>query len=106
MNTILLQAAGNAGMINLLFIGAMILVFYFFMIRPQSKKAKEQRNFMEDLQKGDEIVTASGILGRINKIDGNIVTVDIGNKTFMRVTRNAISLELTNEVFNAAKEEA
>lgn len=101
MNTVLLQAAGNAGMINLVFIGAMILVFYFFMIRPQSKKAKEQRVFMDELQKGDEIVTASGILGRINKIEGNIVTVDIGNKTFMRMTRNAISMELTNEVYNS-----
>jgi preprotein translocase subunit YajC len=106
MNTLLLQAAGNSGLINLVFIGLMIIVFYFFMILPQKRKAKEQRTFMEDLQKGDEIVTASGILGRINKIEGNIVTVDIGNKTFMRVTRNAISQELTTEVFSAAKEEA
>lgn len=106
MNTLLLQAAGNSGLINVVFIGLMVIVFYFFMMRPQSKKAKEQRIFMEELQKGDEIVTASGILGRINKIEGNIVTVDIGNKTFMRVTRNAISLELTTEVFSTAKEEA
>ena len=56
-DTLLLQA-GNAGMYNLVFIGAMILIFWLFLIRPQQKRQKEQKAFMDSLQKGDEVVTA------------------------------------------------
>ena len=97
---LLLQAGGDAGgMLNLVFIGAMFLVFYFFLIRPQSKKQKEQRVFMEGLEKGNEVVTASGILGKITKIEEEIITLEIGNKVYIRVTRNAISKEMTNSVY-------
>lgn len=70
-------------------------VFYFFMIRPQQKKQKEQQGFSESLAKGVEVVTASGIIGRINKIDGNIITLDLGNKNYVRMTRSAISKDMT-----------
>lgn len=105
MQFILLQAAGgaNAGLINMAFIAAMIAIFYFFMIRPQSQKQKEQRTFMEDLKKGDDVVTASGILGRINKIDEDIVTLEVGTKTYIQVTRNAISKDMTEGVFAKEK---
>lgn len=94
-NTILLLQSGNAGMMNLVFIGAMIVIFYLFLIRPQQKQRKEQKTFNEGLQKGDEVVTASGIIGRINKLNETEATLEVSNKTFIRVTRNAISKEMT-----------
>lgn len=96
--TLLLQS-GNAGIFNLVFFGAMILILYLFMIRPQAKRQKEQKNFMESLEKGDEVVTASGILGRINKIEDDIVTLEVGSKHYLRITKSAISKEMTESVY-------
>lgn len=94
-----LQAPGaNPATMNLLFIALIFGVFYFFMIRPQNKRQKEQRNFNAELQKGDEVVTAGGMLGKINKIEDNIITLDVGNKTFIRVTRSVISKEMTEGI--------
>ena len=103
---IFLQAAADGGMYNLLFFGAIIAVFYFFLIRPQNKARKEGKSFQENLQKGDDVVTASGILGRINKIDENIVTLEVGTKTYIQVTRNSISKDLSEAVFSPAEENA
>jgi preprotein translocase subunit YajC len=96
--SIFLQAGAGGGLVSFLPLVAILIVFYLFLIRPQQKKQKEQTKFMEDLQKGDSIVTASGILGTINKIEEDIITLDIGNKNFIRVTRNAISKEMTESV--------
>lgn len=71
-------------------------VFYFFFIRPQSKMRKDQETFASSLEKGTEVVTSSGMLGRINKIEDNIVTLQVDTKTFIRVTRGAISKEMTD----------
>ena len=98
MDLILLQAGGNAGMMNLIFIGAMIAIFWLFLIRPQQKKQKEQKSFSDSLQKGDEVVTASGIIGKINKLEDHIVSLEVANKTYIRVTRNSISKEMTEAV--------
>lgn len=101
MNYLFLQAdGGNAGLINAAFLFAMIAIFYFFMIRPQTQKQKAQTKFMDELKKGDDVVTASGMLGRINKIDNEIVTLEVGTKTFIQVTKNAISKEMSEAVFN------
>ena len=56
MNTFFLQASPNAGIMQLVLLGGMIVVFYFFMIRPQAQKAKKAKKFQDDLQKGDKIV--------------------------------------------------
>lgn len=101
---LLLQAGGNSASFQFIFFGLMILIFYFFMIRPQAKRQREQRKFISDIDKGDEIVLASGIIGRINKIEEEIVTLDVGNKTFIRVTKSAISKELTDALFTKAAE--
>jgi preprotein translocase subunit YajC len=74
----------------------MFVVIFFFFIRPQAKKQKEQVKFLETLDKGEEIVTASGLIGRVNKIDGSIVTLTIGEKLFVRVTKGSISKEMTD----------
>jgi preprotein translocase subunit YajC len=106
---LLLQAATstpNAGLMNILFIGAMFLIMWLFMIRPQAKKQREQNNFMKSLAKNDEVVTTSGILGRISKIEENIITLEVGSKVYIRVVRSAISKELSESVNGAGKKVA
>lgn len=95
MEILLLQAGGAGMYTNFIFIGAMILIFWLFLIRPQQKRQNEQKKFMEALQKGEEVVTASGIIGRINKIEDTIITLEVAKNTFIRVTRNSISKEMT-----------
>jgi len=97
MHTIFLQAA-QGGQFQIFFMLALFAILYFFFFRPQMKKQKEQGNFMNDLAKGDEVCLASGIIGRINKIEGNIVHLQIDQKTFIRVTKNAVSKEMTESV--------
>jgi len=75
-----------------------VLVFYFFFIRPQQKKQKTQSKFVEDLNKGDEVVTSSGIIGKINKIDENVVTLQIDQKTFIKVLKSSVSKEMTDSI--------
>ena len=70
---------------------AIFVVFYFLLIRPQQKKQKEARAMLDALEKGNEVVTAGGILGRIVKIDEQYVTVEIAPNTQMVVQRGAIS---------------
>jgi preprotein translocase subunit YajC len=84
------------GMSSILILVAMIAVMYFFMMRPQIKKQKEQNAFQDTLAKGMDVVTASGIIGKINKVENNIITLQVDTKTFIRVTKGAISKELTN----------
>jgi preprotein translocase subunit YajC len=67
-----------------------MVVFYFFLIRPQMKKQKDLKNFRESLKKGDKIITAGGIYGKINNISDNIVTIDVGNNMLLKVDKSAI----------------
>ncbi len=94
--TFILQSSGG-GLASLLFPVLMLVAFYFFFMRPQIKKQKEQQIFSTELKKGDEVVTASGIIGQINKVEGNIVTLELDNKTFVRMFSSAISKEMTEQ---------
>ena len=100
LNVLLLQAQPEGNPYSFfIMMGLIIAVFYFFMIRPQSKRQKEQTSFQDSLEKGEEVVTASGIIGKINKMEGNAVTLEVGPKTYIRVTRNAISKDMTESFF-------
>ena len=102
----LLQTDGAGSLMGMWPLLAMFVVMWFFFIRPQNKKQKEQQAFITGgIQKGDEVATSSGIIGKISKIEGNIVTLQIDTKTFMRVTKGAISKEMT-ESLKAISEEA
>ena len=92
---ILLQGApGGGGFgLNMIFMVAMFGVLYFFMIRPQVKRQREQQTFIESLREGMEVVTNSGIIGRITKIDGNVVRLMVDEKTFIRVVKQSITGE-------------
>ena len=96
---ILLQAGLQETLVGLWPMLAILLVFYFFMIRPQQKKQKEQDTFMDNLKKGDEVVMACGIVGRINKIEDRFIMLETSNKTYLKITANAISREMTESVF-------
>ena len=90
------QAAAPAGadLMSMLPIILMFVVLYFVMIRPQMKRAKEHKTMVESLQKGDEVIAAGGIVGRIMRITDNYVTLEIADKVEVRVQRPAIQLAL------------
>lgn len=94
--TVLLQAPAGGGMVQLLIMVGMIAVMYFFMIRPQAKRAKEQKKFAESISAGEKIITTAGIHGTINRIneDGTL-QIEVGRGTFMTIERSAVSMELT-----------
>ena len=75
-----------------------VVVMYFFFIRPTAKKQKEQRKFITDLKKGDKVVTSSGIIGTITKIDEKVATLQVSQKGYLDVLRSSISNELTAEL--------
>lgn len=95
----LLQAAKPSqgfGNFQYIFLGLMILVFWMFFIRPQAKRAKNQKKFIEDLQKGDKIVTIAGIHGTINKVneDGTL-NIETSPGSYIKIEKSAISLDWT-----------
>lgn len=69
----------------------MFLVFYILLIRPQQKRAKQHREFLNSLKKGDEVVTSGGILGRVTGITENVVTLEVADKVRIKVQRGNIS---------------
>ena len=94
MNSIFLQAAsGQTSMIYQLLMWAGIIgVFYFFMIRPQQKKQKDQKKFLEDLKKGDEVVTIGGLHATVISVYETTVTLDVDGKgTKMKFEKSSIS---------------
>jgi len=98
---VLLQApgAGAGGTSTLFLLGGMILVFYFFMIRPQQKKAKLAKKFQEELQKGDKIVTIAGIHGTVNKVnDDSTLLIETSPGSYLKIERSAISIEWTQNL--------
>ena len=71
---------------------AIVVVFYFFMIRPQMKKAKEQKKYIESLKKGDKVLTIGGIYGRIAEVrDDGTMIMEVEDGTKMRISKNAVS---------------
>ena len=90
---------------SLIMMGAIILVFWLFMIRPQAKKAKDQKKFIENLQKGDRIVTIAGIHGTINKVnEDNTLQLETNPGSYMKIEKSAISMEWTQQINKAVTE--
>lgn len=88
---ILLQAAGGAGNFSFLFLMlGMFIVMYFFMIRPQQKKQKEQQKMVDSLQPGDEVVTLGGLHGKILSSDETTITIAAGGGARLTFERSAI----------------
>ena len=102
---VFLQAQQSPGMggFQFIFLGLMIVVFWLFFIRPQAKKAKQQKSFIQNLQKGEKVVTIAGIHGKINKVneDGTL-ELEVSPGSYIKIEKSAISLEWSNQLNKAA----
>ncbi|MBK8947078.1 MAG: preprotein translocase subunit YajC [Ignavibacteriae bacterium] len=84
-------ADGGGSMIStLIMFGAIFAIFYFMIIRPQQKKAKERDALLNSLKKGDKIITGSGIHGTVAGLEDTTVLVDVGNNVKIKMERSAI----------------
>lgn len=79
-----------------------IVVFYFFMIRPQMKKAKDHKKFVEELKKGDKVVTTSGIHGKIVDLNETTFLIEVESGTKIRFEKSSVSLESSKALVQAA----
>ena len=95
MTQFLLQAPPQGGgTFQLVMLGGIILVFWFFMIRPQAKKAKEQKKFIDEIQKGDKVVTIAGIHGTVHKVnEDNTIQLEVSPGAYLKIEKSSISLE-------------
>lgn len=89
------HAAGPAqqpggGMEFFIMIGIFFAIMYFMIIRPQTKRAKEHKALVESLNKGDEVIVAGGVLGKITALDDSFITVEVSNGVEMQVQRQAV----------------
>ena len=75
---------------------AILVVFYFFLIRPEQNKKKKQGDFVNNLKKGQRVVTVGGVRGKIVNIEKTVVTLDVDRGTKIQFDRNSVSLEMTN----------
>lgn len=84
----------QGGIMSFLPLIAIVVVFYFFMIRPQMKKAKEQKKYIEALKKGDKVLTIGGIYGKIHEVkeDGTMI-MEVEDGTKMKISKNAVSMD-------------
>ena len=99
--TILLMtpAEGGGGLSSMmLMMGMIFAVMYFFMIRPQSKRAKEQKNFLIEIKKGDKIITAGGIHGKILSVDDHTILLEVDSNTKIRIEKSVISVEMSKQL--------
>jgi len=103
---LMMDPQGKGSSTSTLFLmGGMIVVFYFFMIRPQAKKAKQQKAFINNLQKGDKIVTIAGIHGTVNKVnDDATLMLEVSPGSYIKIERSAISMEWTTNINKPAVE--
>lgn len=81
----------DAGWMNLVFIGLIFAVFYFFIIRPQSQKQKEIQEKVSKLEKGDKIVTSGGIIAQVTTVDDDTVLAEVDSGVKVRFTKNSIT---------------
>lgn len=94
LSTILLQLPGGLGSLGqFLPLVLIIVVFYFFMIRPQVKKQKDQKKYVEELKKGDKVVTSAGIHGKIVEVGDATILIEVDNNVKIRFDKSSISLE-------------
>ena len=93
--SIILQGQGGNPYGTLIMFGLIAVVFYFFMIRPQTKRAKKTKNFRETLKKGDKIVTIGGIHGKVVEVKDSNILMEAEGGQKLRVEKSAVSMEFT-----------
>lgn len=95
MHPILLQAGPGGAYTQIILMVAIVGIFYFFMIRPQQKKAKDQKKFTEEIKKGDYVVTIGGTHGRVAELEGDTFILEVERGGRIKFSKSAISMEST-----------
>lgn len=97
--TVLAQAAsGGSGIMGQVFLfGSIILIMYFFMIRPQQKKQKETKKFIEEIKKGDDVVTIGGLHGKVSSVENDIVILELDRGFKVKVEKSAVSMDFSKK---------
>lgn len=98
---ILAQASvGSSGILGQVFLfGSIILIMYFFMIRPQQKKQKETKKFIDEIKKGDDVVTIGGAHGRVAELEGDTFILEVEKGGRIRFSKSSISMESTKSAY-------
>lgn len=87
------QKEGSSSVSTFVMLGLIMLVFYFFMIRPQMKKSKDQKKFKEGLKKGERIITIGGIHGKIAEMKETTLIIDVEGGQRLKIEKSAVSME-------------
>ncbi len=85
------DVAAQAGIEGLIFPIVLVAIFYFMLIRPQQKRAKEQKKLVEELSKGNELITVGGLLGKIIDLDDNFIQLEVAKGMIVNVQRNSVA---------------
>lgn len=88
----------DAGLVNLLFLGFLILIFYFMLIRPQKRRVDEHRKLLASINDGDEVVTIGGMFGTVRRIGDDEIELEISPSTTVRVVKSAIARRVTEDL--------
>ena len=96
MEIILLQS--NSSIPNFIMLGAMVVIFYLFFLRPQQKKQKNQKNFINELKKGDIVVTMGGIHGKVTEVSDATITLDVDRGTKLTIEKSSVSLDASKRL--------
>jgi preprotein translocase subunit YajC len=98
ISTILAQASAGGGILGQVFLfGSIILIMYFFMIRPQQKKQKDTKKFIEEIKKGDDVVTIGGLHGKVYSVEGDVVYLELDRGLKVKVEKSAISADFSRK---------
>jgi len=100
---ILLQAGDSSGYGSLFLLLGIVIIFYFFMIRPQQKKQKDQKKFVEQIKKGDNVVTVGGIHGKITNIEGDTITLEVERGARIKFDKSSVSLDASKKYSTESK---
>jgi preprotein translocase subunit YajC len=87
--------------IQFLFLGGFVVIFYLMIWRPQARRAKEHKNLMSSLQKGDEVVTSGGIAGKINKVADDFVVIEVSPTVELKIQKGSITATLPKGTLKA-----
>ncbi|MBP1629547.1 MAG: preprotein translocase subunit YajC [Bacteroidetes bacterium] len=90
------QGGSGGGWSQIVMLLAIVVIFYFFMIRPQTQKAKKEKQFRESLQKGQKVITIGGIHGKIIEVKETTVIVEISNDVRVEMEKSAVAVDLSN----------
>ena len=88
----------DAGLLNLVFLGFLILIFYFMLIRPQKRRVEQHRQLLASINDGDEVVTIGGVFGTVRRIGDEEIELEVSSGTVIRVLKSAIARRVTEDM--------